>query len=68
MPAWSNISWPQWIALSRAPSAPCSNSGVRPAVKNIGTCERAAFIRPHTALAAPTLTCSITACGRPDTM
>ncbi|MNV69848.1 hypothetical protein D3C71_1627790 [compost metagenome] len=68
MPAWSNISCAQWIGLLRAPSTPFSYRGVRPAVKNIGTWLRAAFIRPQTALAAPTVTCSITAWGLPVTM
>ena len=42
--------------------------GVRPAVKRIGTCERAALMMPPSALAAPTITWTITACGRPETM
>ena len=30
MPAWSNISWPQWIWREREPNEPFSVIGVRP--------------------------------------
>jgi hypothetical protein len=39
-----------------------------PAVNNIGTLSRAALKIPQTALAVPTLTCTITAGMRPVTM
>ena len=67
MPAWSYISWPQWIGRSRLPSRPLSVGGVRPDVKKIGTLSRAALSRPISALAMPTLTWTMTACGRPVT-
>ena len=43
-------------------------SGVRPAVKRIGTFSRAAFNAPQMAFAVPTLTCTITAGTLPETM
>jgi hypothetical protein len=45
MPAWSNISWPQWIGREREPNAPCSVIGVRPAARISGTRSRARLIR-----------------------
>ena len=56
------------MGRSRLPTAPASVMGFRPAVKSIGTFERAAFMMPPSALAVPTITCTITACGRPVTM
>ena len=44
-----------------------SVKGVRPEVKSSGTRARAAFITPTSALATPTSTWTITACGRPVT-
>ena len=67
MPAWSNSSCAQWMLMSRAPSAPSSRIGERPAVTSIGTRSRAALATAHTAFAVPTLTCNISACGRPET-
>ena len=52
----------------REPRKPASVIGFRPAVKSMGTFARAAFMRPPVALAAPTITWTITACGRPVTM
>jgi hypothetical protein len=42
--------------------------GVRPAVISIGTRARAALMIPLSALAVPTVTWTITACGRPVTI
>ena len=47
---------------------PASVIGLRPAVKSIGTPTREALMIPASALAAPTMTCTITACGRPVTI
>ena len=47
------------------PGGPSSVIGVRPAVIKIGTCERAAVMMPQAAFAVPTVTWTITACGRP---
>ena len=68
MAPWSNDSWAHWICRLRLPAQPRSVMGLRPAVKSIGTLDRAAFMMPPSALAAPTMTCTITACGRPVTM
>mgnify|MGYP000323570189 CR=1 FL=1 len=62
--AWSNISCVQWMCRLRAPNTSFSLIGVRPAANSTGTCARAAFSTPHTALAVPTLTWTITACMR----
>ncbi len=66
MAPWSRISWPQWIGRSREPSRPDSVIGVRPEVNRIGTSSRAALSRPMSAFAMPTLTWTMTACGRPE--
>ena len=63
MPAWSNMSWAQWMFSERLALEPCSNQGVRPAAMSIGMFSREALIRPHNALAVPTLTWTMTACG-----
>jgi hypothetical protein len=42
--------------------------GLRPALKRMGTLLRAAFMMPPIAFAAPTITWTITACGRPVTI
>jgi hypothetical protein len=68
MPAWSNISCAQWIWPLREPKSPFSVRGVRPAISITGTCSRRASMRALMVLAVPTLTCTITACGRPLTM
>ena len=65
MPAWSNISCAQWIGRLREPNAPCSVIGERPAMSSRGTRSRAALASRLMALAVPTLTCTITACGDP---
>src|SRR6266850_5122440 len=52
----------------RAPGSLSSVSGVRPAVTRIGACARAALMMPPSALAVPTITWTITTCGRPVTM
>src|SRR5262245_45163087 len=65
MPAWSNISWAQWMGRLRAPNAPCSRIGVRPAISRRGMRSRAALASRLMVLAVPTLTCTITACVRP---
>ena len=67
MPAWSNISCAQWMFKLRLAADPFSNQGVRPAANSRGMFSRAALIRPHNALAVPTLTCTITACAVPVT-
>ena len=51
-----------------AGTAPDSVSGVRPAVKRIGTFWREALMRPFSAFAVPTPTCTIMACGFPVTI
>ena len=68
MPAWSNASCAQWIGRSRLPASPASVIGLRPAEKSMGMFERAALITPPAALAAPTMTWTITAWARPVTM
>ena len=65
MPAWSNISWPQWIWREREPNEPFSVIGVRPAARISGTRSRDRLTRLLIVLPVPTLTCTITACGRP---
>jgi hypothetical protein len=65
MPAWSNISWPQWIWREREPKLPPSVIGVRPAARISGTRSRERLIRLLIVFPVPTLTCTITACGRP---
>ena len=65
MPAWSNISCAQWIGRLRAPNAPASMIGERPAISSSGTRSRAALASRLMVLAVPTLTCTITACGAP---
>ena len=67
MPAWSNISWVQWMSRLRWPSKPSSLVGVRPAVNSTGTWPRAALSKPFMPLAVPTLTWTMTACGLPVT-
>ena len=67
MPAWSNISCAQWMGRLRAPKAPASMIGVRPAISSSGTRSRAALASMLMVLAVPTLTCTITACGSPVT-
>jgi hypothetical protein len=52
----------------RAPSSFSSVSGVRPAVTRIGAWARAALMMPPRALAVPTMTWTITTCGRPVTI
>ena len=42
--------------------------GVRPAVNSTGTCVREALMMAPMPFAVPTVTCTITACGRPVTM
>ena len=41
--------------------------GVRPAVNRMGTCDREALMIAPTPFAVPTVTCTITAWGRPVT-
>jgi hypothetical protein len=65
MPAWSNISCAQWIGRLREPKLPVSVTGVRPAASSRGTRSRARLIRLLMVLAVPTLTWTMTACGRP---
>ena len=65
MPAWSNISWPQWIWREREPNEPFSVTGVRPAARISGTRSRERLIRLLIVFPVPTLTCTITAGGRP---
>ncbi len=65
MPPGSNASWPQWIERLREPAWPVSVIGVRPAASRTGTLSRDALIRPQTAFAVPTVTCTITAAGLP---
>src|SRR5262245_40241189 len=67
MPAWSNISCAQWIERLRAPNAPASMIGERPAIRISGTRSRLALASMLTVLAVPTLTCTIKACGAPVT-
>ncbi len=45
MPAWSNISWPQWIWREREPNLPFSVIGVRPAARISGTRSRETLMR-----------------------
>jgi hypothetical protein len=52
----------------REPGIPASVIGVRPAVTSIGTLARAAFMIPPSALAVPTITWTMTTCGRPVTI
>jgi hypothetical protein len=42
--------------------------GLRPALKSMGTLARAALMMPPTALPAPTMTWTMTACARPVTI
>src|SRR5258708_694227 len=65
MPAWSSIPWPQWTGREREPNWPFSVIGVRPAARINGTRSRDRLIRLLIVLPVPTLTCTITACGRP---
>ena len=65
---WSKDSCAQWIGRLRLPCKPASVSGLRPALKRIGTFERAALMMPLTALPAPTITWTMTTCGRPVTI
>jgi hypothetical protein len=65
MPAWSNISCAQWIGREREPNSPFSVIGVRPAQSTSGTRSRDRLVMLLIVLAVPTLTCTITACGRP---
>jgi hypothetical protein len=54
--------------VSRAPRRPPSSViGVRPAVNRTGVWVRAAFMTAPTALAVPTVTWTMTTCGRPVT-
>ena len=55
------------LGLLRDATWPVSVSGVRPAARMTGTLSREAFIRPHMALAVPTVTWTITAAGLPLT-
>ena len=59
MPAWSNISCAQWIERLRAPNAPCSRNGERPAIKSSGMRSRLASASMLTVLAVPTLTLDV---------
>ncbi len=65
MPAWSNISCAQWMGREREPNSPFSVIGVRPAQSSRGMRSRARLVRLLMVLAVPTLTWTITACGRP---
>src|ERR1700687_1522766 len=65
MPAWANIFFPQGIGREREPNEPFSVTGVLPAARISGTRSRDRFMRLLMVLAVPTLTCTITACGRP---
>ena len=49
----------------REPNVPFSVIGVRPAARMSGTRSRDRLVRLLMVLAVPTLTCTITACGRP---
>ena len=49
--------------MLRDAGCPFSMYGVRPAATISGTRSRNAFVNAQTALAVPTFTCSITACG-----
>ncbi len=66
MDAWSYISCAQWMPPSREPSTESSNNGVRPAASRMGTRSVAALNAPQTALAVPTLVCTMTAWTRPS--
>src|SRR5918999_1757125 len=65
MAAWSKLSCAQWMCRSREPGSPSSVTGVRPADIKIGTLAREAVMMAVAALPVPTLTCTITAAGRP---
>ena len=68
MAAWSKDSCAQWMLPSREPRAVPSVMGVRPALKSMGTLERAALTMSPMALAVPGRVCTITTCGRPVIM
>jgi hypothetical protein len=53
------------MCRSREPGSPSSVTGVRPADIRMGTFARAALMIAFAAFPVPTLTCTITAAGRP---